>query len=126
MPPIACRILIVDDDPVIREAAASVLSDAGYVTVEAAGGEQAIEMAKRSPPDLILCDLFMPGVDGFGVLVRLRAEPTTAGIPFVFLTASTDTSDSRVSFMLGADEYLQKPLDGDRLVEVIEHRLAQR
>lgn len=126
MPPITRRILIIDDDPVVREAAACVLSDAGFVTTQASGGEEGIETALRSPPDLILCDLLMPRVDGFAVLVRLRAEPATAGVPLIFLTASTDESDSRVSYMLGADEYLQKPLDGDLLVAVIERRLAAK
>lgn len=118
------RILIIDDDPVIREFANLLLSAEGYVTMLASGGAQGIEMALRSRPDLVLCDLLMPEVDGFGVLARLRAEPATAGIPFIFITASKETGDAKVGFMLGADEYLTKPLDGDTLVAVVARRLA--
>lgn len=96
-----------------------VLREEGFVLLEASSGALGIEMALRSPPDLVLCDLLMPGVDGFGVLARLRAEPATAGVPFVFLTSSTDKEDSRVGFGLGANEYLHKPIDGDELVAVI-------
>ena len=110
---------MIDDDPIVREAAAMVLRDEGFVLLEASSGAQGIEMALRSPPDLVLCDLLMPGVDGFGVLARLRAEPATAGVPFVFLTASTDKEDSRVGFGLGADDYLHKPIDGNALVAVV-------
>lgn len=119
MPPRTRRILLIDDDPVVREAAAMILREEGFSLLEASSGTQGIEMALRSPPDLVLCDLLMPGVDGFGVLARLRAEPATAGVPFVFLTASTDKEDSRVGFGLGANEYLNKPIDGDALVAVI-------
>ncbi|MBK8525090.1 MAG: response regulator [Betaproteobacteria bacterium] len=119
MPPLTRKILLIDDDPVVREAAAMMLRDEGVFVLEASCGVEGIEMALRSPPDLVLCDLFMPGVDGFGVLARLRAEPATAGVPFVFITASTDEDDSRVGFGLGADDYLHKPLDGDALVAVI-------
>lgn len=124
MPPLTRRILIIDDDPVIREFAAIVLSAAGYVTPQATGGIQGIEMALRSPPDVVLCDLLMPEIDGFGVLARLRAEPATAAVPFVFMTASKESGDAHVGFMLGADDYLTKPLDGDQLVAVIARRLA--
>lgn len=101
-----------------------VLREEGFVLLEASSGAQGIEMALRSPPDLVLCDLLMPGVDGFGVLARLRAEPVTAGVPFVFLTSSTDKEDSRVGFGLGANEYLHKPLDGDELVSVIARHFS--
>jgi CheY-like chemotaxis protein len=124
MPPLTRRILLIDDDPIVRAAAAMVLRDEGFVLLEAESGAQGIEMALRSPPDLVLCDLLMPGVDGFGVLARLRAEPATAGVPFVFLTASTDKEDSRVGFGLGANEYLHKPIDGDALVAVIERHFS--
>ena len=81
-------------------------------------------MAMRARPDLVLCDLLMPGVDGFNVLARLRAEPATAAVPFVFITASADEGDSRVGFGLGANDYLHKPLDGDTLIRVVERCLA--
>lgn len=124
MPSRTRRILIIDDDPLLREIVAAALSDAGYVPMEAASGAQGIEQVLRSPPDLVLCDLLMPGVDGFGVLARLRAEPATAGVPFVFITASTDHGDTRLGVQLGANDYLHKPIDNEALLAVVEQRLA--
>ena len=94
------------------------------VTRVAVDGAQGIELALRAPPHLILCDLFMPGIDGFGVLARLRAEPVTAGIPFVFITSSTDPGDSRLGFQLGANGYVTKPIDGKVLMALVKERLG--
>lgn len=123
MPPRMLRVLVIDDDPVVRDCAAEVLADEGYVVMQAAGGSAGIEQALRSPPDLVLCDLLMPGVDGFGVLARLRAEPATAGIPFIFITSSTEIEDVRLGYMLGADEYIRKPISGDELAALVARRL---
>lgn len=125
MPPRVPRILLIDDDPVVRCSAAEVLTAEGYVVLEAAGGAEGIGMALRWPPDLVLCDLLMPGVDGFAVLARLRAEPATASVPFLFITSSTDLGDSRVGYMLGADDYINKPLVGDDLVALVARRLVR-
>lgn len=124
MPPKQARILVIDDEAAVRENVSRFLRLEGYLPMEAAHGAQGIEMALRTPPDLILCDLMMPGVDGFGVLARLRAEPSTAGIPFVFLTASADVEDARVGFLLGANEYVTKPFNLAVLAGIIEQRLA--
>jgi CheY-like chemotaxis protein len=96
----------------------------GYLPIVASGGIEGIELALRSPPHLILCDLLMPTMDGFGVLARLRSEPTTAGIPFVFITASTSAEDSRVGALLGANDYVNKPIDPVTLMSLIERRLV--
>ncbi len=117
------RILVIDDEAAVRENVSRFLRLEGYLPMEAAHGTQGIEMALRTPPDLILCDLMMPGIDGFGVLARLRAEPATAGVPFVFLTASADVEDARVGFLLGANEYVTKPFNLAVLAGIIEQRL---
>ena len=118
------RILLIDDDDLTRECLVGWLSREGYLTIEASSGAQGIELALRSPPNLVLCDLFMPGVDGFGVLARLRAEPSTAALPFVFITSSTDPGDSHLGFKLGANDYVTKPIDGEKLIEVVRERLG--
>lgn len=119
------RILIIDDEPVVRGCAAEVLSGDGYLVMQAAGGAEGIAMALRWPPDLVLCDLLMPGVDGFAVLARLRAEPSTADVPFIFITSSTELEDARVGYSLGADEYINKPLAGEALLALVERRLQR-
>lgn len=118
------RILVIDDEEAVRQNVCRFLGLEGYLPIEATGGEQGIEMALRAPPDLVLCDLMMPGTDGFAVLARLRAEPSTAGVPFVFLTASADVADARIGFLLGANEYVTKPFNLPVLAGIIAQRLA--
>lgn len=125
MPPRRARILVIDDEELVREMLVRFLNLEGYVPIEAENGEQGIQMALRSPPDLVLCDLMMPKVDGFGVLARLRAEPATAGKPFIFITASADVQDARVAELLGANAYLTKPFNLADLRAIIAERLAE-
>jgi CheY-like chemotaxis protein len=119
------RILIIDDDEFMLESLAAIVSGGGYLPVQASGGLEGIELALRSPPHMILCDLLMPVMDGFGVLARLRSEPTTSAIPFVFITSSTAVEDSRIGFLLGASDYLTKPVDPAALLSLIGQRLAE-
>lgn len=126
MPPKMARILVIDDEAAVRVNLVRFLKMEGYLPIEAENGEQGIQAALRSPPDMVLCDLMMPGVDGFGVLARLRAEPATAGTPFVFLTASADVEDARVAQLLGANDYLTKPFNLADLRNIIAQRLAER
>ena len=118
------KILVIDDETPVRENLARFLELEGYRVASAADGATGIAEALRAPPDLVLCDLMMSGVDGFGVLARLRAEPATAGIPFVFLTASANPEDATTGFKLGADEYVTKPCSLPVLAQVIAQRLA--
>lgn len=118
------RILVIDDEATVRVNVMRFLQLEGYLPSEAEDGECGIQAALRSPPDLILCDLMMPGTDGFGVLARLRAEPATAAVPFVFLTASADMEDSRIGFLLGANEYITKPFSLAVLGAIVEQKLA--
>lgn len=118
------KILVIDDERSVRENLVRFLELEGYRVASAANGESGIADALRAPPDLVLCDLMMPGVDGFGVLARLRAEPATAGVPFVFLTASALPEDATTGFKLGASEYVTKPCSLPVLAQVIAQRLA--
>ncbi len=118
-------ILVVEDEAAVRRNLARFLTLEGYEVREAANGEQAIEVAMRAPPDLVLCDLLMPGADGFSVLARLRAEPRTAATPFIFLSANAEPRNTQTGFLLGANEYLTKPVDLDVLAVAIARRLAE-
>lgn len=117
------RILVIDDEASVRENVARFLELEGYQPSQAADGLEGVKTALRAPPDLVLCDLNMPGLDGFGVLARLRAEPATAGVPFIFLTASAAPEDAQTGYKLGADEYVTKPFSLPVLAEIILQRL---
>lgn len=122
----APRVLVIEDEPQVRENLVRFLELEGYQVDAADNGADGITRALRRCPDLVLSDLMMPGVDGFGVLARLRAEPTTADVPFVFLTASADVADAEVAYKLGACEYVNKPFSLPVLATVIATRLAAR
>jgi DNA-binding response OmpR family regulator len=118
-------ILVIEDEVSVRRNVGRFLSLEGYEVQEAANGEEGIAAAMRRAPDLVICDLMMPGkVDGFGVLAHLRAEPRTAGTPFIFLTANTEPRNSQTGMLLGASDYLAKPLDLDVLGKKIAERLG--
>lgn len=120
------KILIIEDEEYIREGAALLLEDQGFATITAEDGAIGIDMALSEAPDLILCDVMMPNIDGYGVLYRLRQEPTTAGIPFIFLTAKVDRTSVRMGMDLGADDYLTKPFTLDELVGAVNTRLEKQ
>ncbi len=120
------RILVIDDEGAVRENLVRFLQLEGYETLEAIDGLAGVDIAMRSPPDLVLCDLSMPRLDGFGVLARLRANSATANVPFVFLTASTDIEDARIGYLLGASEYVTKPFNLSILGAIVAQRLRGR
>ncbi|MBD3306146.1 response regulator [candidate division KSB3 bacterium] len=103
------RILIADDDEKVLMLLASSLQKAGYVTMKAKNGMIALEQAKHERPDLILADITMPEMDGFELCTRIREDPTTADIPFIFLTAKGELGDRVAGLNLGADDYISKP-----------------
>lgn len=119
-------ILVIDDHPGIRENVAEMLTLAGYHALEAENGKQAVEMAKEQRPDLIICDIMMPELDGYGVLHMLRKYPETEHIPFIFLTAKTDRSDFRRGMEMGADDYITKPFEDVELLNAVETRLKKQ
>lgn len=117
------KILVIDDDDMRRETISSGLRGVGYQPIEASNGREGIHLALRSPPHLILCDLMMSGLDGFGVLGHLRAEPKTAGVPLIFMTSGPDTGDTGLRLLLETDDFVIKPIAGEMLMNVIEKRL---
>ena len=119
-------ILIIEDETAIRELISELLLLEEYEVVEAVNGKEGISLAESSLPDLIICDVMMPEIDGHGVLQSLQKNPQTASIPFVFLTAKGTRQDVRYAMNLGADDYLIKPFANDELLEVIQTRLRKK
>jgi CRP/FNR family transcriptional regulator, polysaccharide utilization system transcription regulator len=119
------KILLIEDNQEIRENTAEILTLANYNVIEAANGKLGVDIAKREHPDLIICDIMMPQLDGYGVLHMLSKNPETASIPFVFLTAKSEKDDFRKGMNLGADDYLTKPFDDVELLDVVEMRLKK-
>lgn len=119
------KILIIEDEPATRENLCEILELEAYQPLSAADGREGVAVALREQPDLILCDVTMPELDGHGVLSALRAQVATRQIPFVFLTAKGERQDVREGMNLGADDYLIKPVGVDDLLGAIEARLER-
>jgi len=120
------RILIIEDNVDIRESSAEILELSGYGVMQAPDGKVGVDLALQHVPDLILCDIMMPEMDGFGVLYLLRKNPETATIPFIFLTAKAERVDIRKGMEMGADDYLTKPFDDMELLVAVESRLTKK
>ncbi len=121
------NILIIEDNFEIREGTSEILELTGYYNVlTAENGRVGVEMALENTPDLILCDIMMPELDGYGVLYMLSKHEQTATIPFIFLTAKSERIDMRKAMEMGADDYLTKPFDDVELLNAIESRLKKR
>lgn len=118
-------ILVIDDNPGIRENTAEILELAGYKTFTAENGKKGVEVAVKEKPDVIICDIMMPELDGYGVLHLLKKNADTENIPFVFLTAKTERSDFRKGMEMGADDYITKPFEEIELLNAIETRLKK-
>ena len=119
-------ILVIEDQQAIRANILKILNHVGFQVIGASNGSEGLELAKNHLPDLIVCDIMMPDIDGHDVLKELLQDPGTARIPFVFLTAKADRSDIRQGMNLGADDYLTKPFTSDELVDTILARLAKQ
>ena len=119
-------ILLIDDSPAIRENTAEILTLGGYSVITAENGRQGVEKALSKKPDLIICDIMMPELDGYGVLHLLRKNPDTEGIPLIFLTAKADRNDFRKGMEMGADDYVTKPFEEIELLNAIESRLRKQ
>ncbi len=119
------KILLIEDNPNIRENTAEILELANYTVLTAENGKIGVEIAIQEVPDLIICDIMMPVLDGYGVLHMLQKNPATKHIPFIFLTAKTERADFRKGMELGADDYITKPFDGTELMNAVESRLKK-
>ncbi len=120
------KILIVEDDIDVRENLLDLLDAENFDTIAAQNGLIGLELANKEVPDLILCDVNMPELDGFSLLSELRQNTVTATIPFLFLSAMSDQEDFRKGMRLGADDYLTKPFTRDELLEAIKCRLEKQ
>lgn len=119
------RILLIEDNPEMRENTTEILELDGYVVYTAENGKEGVSLAEKEKPDLIICDIMMPVLDGYGVLHLLSKKEETAGIPFIFLTAKADRTDFRKGMEMGADDYLTKPFDDIELLSAVESRLKK-
>lgn len=119
------KILVIEDQPQMRKKLIRILEMENFAPLEAADGRAGLALARAQLPDLILCDVMMPEIDGHEVLRQLRADAATAAIPFIFLTARGDKTELRAGMNLGADDYLAKPVAVDDLLAAIAARLRR-
>ena len=119
------KILIIEDEPEMRRNLTTILKLEKYAPLAAENGRAGLELARREKPDLILCDIMMPELDGHEVVQALRGEPALAAIPFIFLTARVEKADQRSGMDLGADDYLTKPVNKADLLNAVRARLRR-
>ncbi|MEO6541129.1 MAG: response regulator [Ferruginibacter sp.] len=119
------HLLLIEDNNQIRENTAEILELAGYKVRTAENGKTGVEMAMKEKPDLIICDIMMPVLDGYGVLHLLHKNPELTAIPFIFLTAKAERSDLRRGMEMGADDYITKPFSDIELLNAVESRLKK-
>jgi DNA-binding response OmpR family regulator len=119
------KILIVEDNHEVRENIAEILMLTGYEVIQAQNGKEGVSSVIKERPDLVLCDVMMPELDGFGVLRVMNNHPELMDIPFIFLTAKAEKDDFRKGMGLGADDYITKPFDHTELIDAVEMRLRK-
>jgi len=119
-------LLIIEDEAPIRANLRQLLQLEGHTVVEAENGESGVIMARKQRPDLVLCDILMPGMDGYAVLAALRENAETRALPFIFLTASANRSERSQAIERGADEYLVKPVRIAEVLDAIERVLQKK
>lgn len=120
------KVLVIEDNSDIRENVVEILELADFAVFEADNGKTGVDLAVKNLPDIILCDIMMPELDGYGVLYLLSKNAETAAIPFIFLTAKAEKVDLRKGMEMGADDYLTKPFDDMELLNAIESRLKKK
>lgn len=120
------KILVIEDEEPVRANLLEMLDAEGFSVMGAENGRVGAQLARDYLPDLVICDIMMPELDGYGVLAELRQDPSTAAIPFVFLTAKAERADLRQGMELGADDYLVKPFTLDQVLRAVSARLAKQ
>jgi DNA-binding NarL/FixJ family response regulator len=120
------KILVIEDSPEMRRNLLTILKLEKFSPLGAENGREGVELARREKPDVILCDVMMPELDGYGVLKALREDSATVTIPFIFLTAKGEKPDVRAGMNLGADDYLTKPVAKADLLNAITSRLQRK
>lgn len=119
------KILVIEDEPEMRRNITTLLRYHDFITIAAQNGREGLEAARRESPDLILCDVMMPEIDGYGVLQALQTDAALSHVPFIFLTAKGEKDDLRSGMNLGADDYLTKPIANSELIRAIQTRLRR-
>ncbi len=119
------KIVLIEDNKAVRENIEEILELASYKVFAALNGKKGVDLVTKESPDLIICDIMMPELDGYGVLHMLSKNPKTSSIPFIFLTAKADRTDFRKGMEMGADDYITKPFDDIELLNAIEVRLKK-
>lgn len=119
------KILVIEDEAETRDNLVLMLEMEGFKSLAAPNGRVGVAVAKEELPDVILCDVSMPKLDGYGVLEALRADERTVSIPFIFLTAKGDKKDLRIGMNLGADDYLTKPASAEEVLTTVKARLER-
>jgi CheY-like chemotaxis protein len=120
------KILVIEDEKPVLTNIIEILESGGFSAIGAENGEVGVQLATQEIPDLIICDVMMPVLDGYGVLTKLRSQPLTEIIPFIFLTAKADKGDLRQGMNLGADDYISKPFRRKELLEAVNTRLEKQ
>ncbi|HML23252.1 MAG TPA: ATP-binding protein [Aggregatilinea sp.] len=120
------KILVIEDERILREEIVEWLQLEGYEAFGAGDGLEGVELAVHLHPDLVICDITMPRLDGYGVLLELNSNPVTAGVPFIFMTARVTQDDVRRGMSLGADDYIPKPFSLMDLLDAVESRLRKK
>ncbi len=119
------KIVLIEDNNAVRENTEEILQLAGYEVASAPNGKKGVELVQNENPDLVICDIMMPELDGYGVLHMLSKSNKTSAIPFIFLTAKADRTDFRKGMEMGADDYITKPFDDIELLNAVETRLKK-
>ncbi len=119
----SATVLVIDDEIHMRRLAARILELGGYSVLEAASGDEALSIVEQTPPDVITCDISMPGMSGFEFLAAIKAMPSAANIPVIMLTALGQNKDISRATALGAAAYISKPFSSAKLIETIQRQL---
>jgi CheY-like chemotaxis protein len=120
------RVLVVDDDPQVLKLLRVNFELDGYDVVDASSGEEALKSVKRDHPDVVVCDVMMPGMDGIEVVRRLRADPKTAKLPVIVVSAKAQRIDLQAGQLAGADDYVTKPFDPQDLLDAVARLLKKK